>query len=151
MASLTTKTVEKIVRAGLAGMTNDGDGLYLKVGRSRGVSWIFRYKIAGKSREMGLGGSAEVSLAKAREKTAEARKLSKSGVDPLTHRDEALERQQLEKEAERLAQDTAKIRATPLQRRCSRLHCCPQGGLEKCQVCTAVGKHFGYLCVQGHR
>lgn len=43
MASLTTKTVEKIIRIGLAGMTNDGDGLYLKVGRSSGASWIFRY------------------------------------------------------------------------------------------------------------
>ncbi|MEO4017809.1 site-specific integrase [Pseudomonas rossensis] len=75
MASLTTKTVEKIIRVGLAGMTNDGDGLYLKVGRSGGASWIFRYKIAGKSRDMGLGGSPEVSLANAREKAAEARKL----------------------------------------------------------------------------
>lgn len=115
MASLTTKTVEKIIRAGLAGMTNDGDGLYLKVGRSGGASWIFRYKIAGKSRDMGLGGCPEVSLAKAREKAAEARKLSKSGVDPLTRRDEELERQRLEKEAERLAQDAAKTKATPFK------------------------------------
>ncbi|TPG78070.1 DUF4102 domain-containing protein [Pseudomonas caspiana] len=76
VCSLTTKTVEKIIRAGLAGMTNDGDGLYLKVGRSGGASWIFRYKIAGKSRDMGLGGSPEVSLAKAREKAAEARSRS---------------------------------------------------------------------------
>lgn len=38
MASLTTKTVEKIIGVGLAGMTNDGDGLYLKVGRSGGAS-----------------------------------------------------------------------------------------------------------------
>lgn len=115
MASLTTKAVEKIIRAGLAGMTNDGDGLYLKVGRSGGASWIFRYKIAGKSRDMGLGGSPEVSLANAREKAADARKLSKSGVDPLTHRDEELQRQRLEKEAERLAQDAAKAKATPFK------------------------------------
>jgi integrase len=87
----------------------------LKVGRSGGASWIFRYKIAGKSRDMGLGGSPEVSLAKAREKAVEARKLSKSGVDPLTHRDEELERQQLEKEAERLAQDAAKTKVTPFK------------------------------------
>lgn len=115
MASLTTKTVEKLVRAGLSGMTNDGDGLYLKVGRSGSASWIFRYKIAGKSRDMGLGGHLEVSLAKAREKAAEARRLSKSGVDPLTIRDEMLERQRLEKEAERLAQDAAKAKATPFK------------------------------------
>ncbi|WP_446739630.1 integrase arm-type DNA-binding domain-containing protein [Pseudomonas sp. TH39(2020)] len=41
---------------------------------------MFRYKIAGKSRDMGLDGSPEVSLAKAREKAAEARKLL--GIDP---------------------------------------------------------------------
>ncbi|NUT76875.1 DUF4102 domain-containing protein [Pseudomonas sp. C1C7] len=42
MASLTTKTVENISRVGLAGITNDGDGLYLKVGRSGGsaMPWI---------------------------------------------------------------------------------------------------------------
>ena len=112
MASLTTKAVEKIVRSGLPGMTNDGDGLYLKVGRTGGASWIFRYKLAGKSRDMGLGRHPEVSLALAREKAAEARKLSKSGVDPLTSRDEELERQRLEKEAERLAQDAARAKAT---------------------------------------
>lgn len=110
MASLTTKTVEKIVRSGLAGMTNDGDGLYLKVGRFGGASWIFRYKIVGKSRDMGLGRSPEVSLAEAREKAAEVRKLSKSGVDPLTRRDEELERQRQEKEAERLARDAARTK-----------------------------------------
>ncbi|WP_223531550.1 DUF4102 domain-containing protein [Pseudomonas sp. GL-RE-20] len=115
MASLTTKAVEKIIRAGLAGMTNDGDGLYLKVGRSGGASWIFRYKIAGKSRDMGLGGSPEVSLANAREKAAAARKLSKSGVDPHTRRDEALERQRLKKEAERIAQATARAKAIPFK------------------------------------
>ncbi|MNR26091.1 hypothetical protein D3C85_1432820 [compost metagenome] len=32
------KTVEKIIRVGLAGVTNNGDGLYLKAGRSGGAS-----------------------------------------------------------------------------------------------------------------
>lgn len=43
MASITTKAVEKIVRAGLPSMTNDGDGLYLRVGPTGGASWFFRY------------------------------------------------------------------------------------------------------------
>lgn len=73
MASLTTKAVEKIVRSGLPGMTNDGDGLYLKLGRTGRASWIFRYKLAGKSRDMGLGRHPEVSLSVAREKAAEAK------------------------------------------------------------------------------
>jgi hypothetical protein len=61
MASLTTKTVEKIIRVGLAGMTNDGDGLYLKVDRSGGASGIFRYKIAGRAETWGWVGAPLIS------------------------------------------------------------------------------------------
>jgi integrase len=93
-------------------MTNDGDGLYLKLGRTGRASWIFRYKLAGKSRDMGLGRHPEVSLSVAREKAADARKLSKSGIDPLTSRDEEMERQRLEKEADRLVQDAVRAKAT---------------------------------------
>ncbi|EJM06838.1 Integrase [Pseudomonas sp. GM102] len=99
MASLTTKAVEKIVRTGLPGMTNDGDGLYLRVGPTGGASWLFRYKLSGKSRYMGLGKHPETSLAAAREKASDARRLSRSGVDPIASRDEVLERKRLEKEA----------------------------------------------------
>ncbi|WP_455921521.1 tyrosine-type recombinase/integrase [Pseudomonas putida] len=111
MTSLTTKAVGKIASSGLPGMTNDGDGLYLKLGRGGRISWIFRYRLAGKSRDMGLGGYPEVGLAAAREKAADARRLSKSGVDPLVRRDEELEKQRLEREAERLARDAAQAKA----------------------------------------
>ena len=152
MASLTTKTVEKIIRTGLAGMTNDGDGLYLKVGRSGGASWIFRYKIAGKSQDMGLGGSPEVSLAKAREKAAEARKLSKSGVDPLTSRDEGRE----------WNDDSWKKRPSvwlrpqqeprqPLSKTLLSIISLPTGRAGKMPSMLSSGKHVDYLCVQGHR
>ncbi|WNZ80835.1 tyrosine-type recombinase/integrase [Pseudomonas sp. P105] len=107
MASLTTKAVEKIVRAGLPGMTNDGDGLYLRVGPTGCASWLFRYKLSGKSRYMGLGRHPETSLAVAREKAADARRLSRSGVDPIASRDEKLERKRLEKETRSLSEDKA--------------------------------------------
>jgi integrase len=107
MASLTTKAVEKIVRTGLPGMTNDGDGLYLRVGPTGGASWLFRYKLSGKSRYMGLGRHPETSLAVAREKAADARKLSRSGVDPIASRDEESERKKLEKEATFLSENEA--------------------------------------------
>lgn len=101
MGTLTTKTVEKLAKAAVAGMTNDGDGLYFKVGQTGGSSWIFRYKIAGKGRDMGIGKYPEITLADAREKTADARKLTKAGHDPLAVRDAEREQKRLTAEAER--------------------------------------------------
>jgi len=48
---------------------------------------MFRFMLAGRSREMGLGSLIEVSLADARQKAVEARRLVKSGVDPIAQRD----------------------------------------------------------------
>lgn len=104
MGSLTSKTVEKLAKAAVAGLTNAGDGLYFKVGKTGGTSWIFRFKIAGKSRDMGLGRYPEVGLAEARDKATEARKLAKTGTDPLAVRD-------AEREARRAAQQAEAARA----------------------------------------
>ena len=54
MAKLTVKTIESLVKAGTPGRTADGDGLYFQISKTGGTSWIYRFKIAGKSREMGL-------------------------------------------------------------------------------------------------
>jgi hypothetical protein len=60
----------------------DGDGLYLQIAPgSRGdvKSWLFRFKLHGKEREMGLGPFGElpdgVPLADARKRAAAARAL----------------------------------------------------------------------------
>ena len=66
MGKLTARTVEGLCKAGQPGMTNDGDSLYLKIGRGGGASWVFRYRQAGKLRDMGLGAYPGVSLADAR-------------------------------------------------------------------------------------
>jgi integrase len=60
----------------------DGGGLYLQQGRS----WIFRYKIAGRGRMLGLGPLALVDLAQARELALAARWQLHAGVDPLAAR-----------------------------------------------------------------
>ncbi|MEI8397420.1 MAG: tyrosine-type recombinase/integrase [Rhodospirillaceae bacterium] len=54
---------------------------------SGGKSWLYRFMLAGKSREMGLGSLADVSLSDARAATAEARKLLKAGHDPIAKRE----------------------------------------------------------------
>ena len=68
----------------------DGDGLYLQVAAGDTKSWLFRYMLRGKSREMGLGAVGEppdgVPLAKARIHAAEARALLHEGKDPLGER-----------------------------------------------------------------
>lgn len=49
------------------GRYGDGGRLYLQIGPTGGKSWLYRFKSAGKSREMGLGGLDTVSLAEARD------------------------------------------------------------------------------------
>ena len=64
----------------------DGDGLYLQVASGGTKSWLFRFMLRGKSREMGLGPvgdpPAGVPLAKARIHAAEARALLRDGERP---------------------------------------------------------------------
>jgi integrase len=63
-----------------------GDGLYLQITGTRGRSWIFRYERDGKGRHMGLGPVSLLTLAVARERARDARRLLLEGVDPLEHR-----------------------------------------------------------------
>ena len=68
----------------------DGDGLYLQVAPGDNKSWLLRYTLAGKAREMGLGpvgdAPAAVPLAKARILAGEARAKLRQGIDPIDNR-----------------------------------------------------------------
>lgn len=74
----------------------DGDGLYLQVTTAAARSWIFRFALAGRRREMGLGPWPAVSLAAARQAAADARGLLKAGRDPIVAREAERARQRLE-------------------------------------------------------
>jgi integrase len=65
----------------------DANGLYLTIAKSLSKSWIYRYQINGKRREMGLGPCIQVSLKEAREKAGDARKTQNQGLDPKIERD----------------------------------------------------------------
>jgi hypothetical protein len=56
----------------------------LLVKASGARSWVLRYQIKGRRRDMGLGSWPEISLAKARERAMEARRAIAQGQDPLT-------------------------------------------------------------------
>jgi integrase len=67
------------------GMHADGScrGLYLRVAPTGARNWILRYQVNGRRRDMGLGGLPDVSLADARERAGDLRKLIRQKVDPL--------------------------------------------------------------------
>lgn len=60
----------------------DGGGMYLEVAPSGGKLWRWKYRYAGKEKRLALGIYPEVSLAEARTKHIEARKVLSSGIDP---------------------------------------------------------------------
>ena len=64
----------------------DGNGLYLHVDPSGARRWVQRLVIRGRSRALGLGSYALVSLAEAREKALANRKIAREGGDPLADR-----------------------------------------------------------------
>ncbi len=64
------------------GRYGDGRGLYLVVSDTGARKWVFRYTFAGRVTEMGLGSADSITLAQARDKAHEARKLVSEGVNP---------------------------------------------------------------------
>jgi integrase len=80
------------VKNAMPGRHADGGGLQLLVKESGSRSWVYRFMLRGKSRDVGLGpaiGSGAVSLAEARNLAAALRLKVKAGVDPLAERLEA--------------------------------------------------------------
>ena len=68
------------------GLIADGGGLYLQVSKSGAKSWLYKFMLNGRSREMGLGSLKAVSLANAREKAALCRSSLADGIDPIEAR-----------------------------------------------------------------
>jgi integrase len=85
------REVEKLSALAVAklrrkGMHADGGGLYLQVTSGGAKSWIFRFKLRGRAREMGLGSLHSVPLAAAREAAAACRRQLAAGIDPIEAR-----------------------------------------------------------------
>lgn len=91
IGKLTEGHVKKMTRPGLHA---DGGGLYLNITGTGAKSWIFRFsrKLGGDkpvTREIGLGPIHTTTLAEARAKALEMRKLLLEGVDPLVQRQDS--------------------------------------------------------------
>jgi integrase len=109
-------TALKVAREKRPGLYGDGGGLYLQVTKLGAKSWIFRFwvaerdpktgaivrdpkthKVRGRSRETGLGSCTTVSLAEARERALECRKLREKDIDPIDARGAAKRQVSLER------------------------------------------------------
>ena len=87
---MTKLTVAGIRSAKEPGKHYDGGGLFLLIRASGSKSWVLRTTIKGKRRDLGLGGYPMFSLAEARAKAAEYRKIARQGLDPVALRSTAL-------------------------------------------------------------
>lgn len=79
-------TATRVAKTKGPGRYADGNGLWLQVKPSGSRSWLFRYTRNGKARHMGLGPLRDVSLAHARAKAADCRKVLLDDRDPLDER-----------------------------------------------------------------
>src|SRR5688572_26628293 len=68
------------------GKAVDRAGLMLVVKASGARSWVLRCQAKGQRRDIGLGSWPEVTLAVARQKSLDARRLMREGVDPVAMR-----------------------------------------------------------------
>jgi integrase len=76
----------RAVQTAAAGYHADGAGLYLLVTPEGTASWVFRYTFRGRKREMGLGAASLYSLADARVRRDQQRRLLADGLDPIEAR-----------------------------------------------------------------
>lgn len=77
------------VKAAKPGRHGDGRGLFLYVKASGTRSWMLRYQVQGRRRDLGLGAYPDVTLAMARERATEARQLIVNGEDPIAKKQQA--------------------------------------------------------------
>jgi integrase len=108
----------RTVKYAKAGRHADGGGLHLLVKKSGARSWVFRYMLKGKSRDLGLSrcseameilrsaGHDELTLAQARDVATIYRLKVKAGIDPIAEREDIANA----KAAEVKAQKIAKVR-----------------------------------------
>ena len=85
----TRLTAQEVKSISEPGLYSDGQTLYLRVSPGGSKSWVQRIAIRGKQTDIGLGAHPLVSLAEARDKAFENRRVARSGGDPLAEKRKA--------------------------------------------------------------
>src|SRR5216683_7020847 len=86
MANIDLLSATKVKALKTPGDYLDGRGLYLQVRSESSKSWLLKFSIEKRAREMGLGPAADIPLATARNLRDRHRALLKQGIDPLEHK-----------------------------------------------------------------
>lgn len=89
-------TALKIGKLDTPGHYPDGGNLYFQISETGSRSWILKFTLRGRSREMGLGPLSSVSLAAARAEAAKCRELLREGIDPIEARNAEQRKRALE-------------------------------------------------------
>jgi integrase len=84
---------KRVERLHEPGRYADGANLWLQVRSASNKSWLLRYTLNGRAREMGLGAYPDVGLAEAREKARIERVRLSERLDPLEERNRRLAEQ----------------------------------------------------------
>lgn len=86
----TAKELTYLKKPGMHSVGGGAIGLYIYINKAQGKSWIYRYQFMAdgvlKRREMGIGSYADITLAEAREKALDLRKLVRQGIDPIAEK-----------------------------------------------------------------
>jgi Arm domain-containing DNA-binding protein len=131
-------------------MLNDGGGLYLRVAQGIGETihktWIFRYSVDGRDRQLSLGSFPDVSLGEARDQADAQRKLRRQDIDPIAERRRLAEA----KKADEAAQKTAAALAE-LQDLCPGIHRRARGRMVERHLLHAMEAHARNVRLPDHR
>jgi integrase len=91
--TLTSKAVEALAKSGghKPGRHTDGQGMHLYVRADGQASWILRFRLHERQRDMALGVFPAVSLKEARDLAYSARLKVREGIDPILERQRELQ------------------------------------------------------------
>lgn len=83
MARIDLLTAAKVKSLKAPGDYLDGRGLYLQVRNETSKSWLLKFSLQKRAREMGLGSAFDITLAKSRGLRDGYRSLLAQGIDPI--------------------------------------------------------------------
>lgn len=82
---LEARLTAAFVRSAPQGRHTDGGGLYLQVDATGARRWLLRLTVRGRRRDYGLGSARIISLADARAKALELRRVVAGGGNPRSY------------------------------------------------------------------
>ena len=103
---LTVAMIKAARRPGEYADQGGARGLFLRVTPGGSKQWFFKFQLRGKRTRLGLGSVDDVGLAQAREAAIDARRLVKSGIDPVAAKRGATAEAAAEAKAAELKQKT---------------------------------------------